>query len=216
MTPLFERYRPATLDDVVGQPKAVAAVRSIVERGGFGGRSVWLSGASGTGKTTLARIIAGTVAGPFGVVEYDSADDVDAAEVEAIRRTMGTYGLDGGRAWIVNEAHGLRAPVIRRLLGVLERLPPHVVMVFTTTMEGESVFEDQIDSAPLFSRCVRIKLTNQGLAQAFAERVRAIAQAEHLDGRPIAEYVKLAQRCRNNCRAMLSEVESGAMLGGGE
>ena len=47
---------------------------------------------------------------------------------------------------------------------------------------------------------------------AFAERARAIADREGLNGRPIGDYVKLAQRCHNNLRAMLQAVEAGDML----
>jgi len=215
--PLFERYRPRTWADVVGQDKAVAQLQAIEARTGFGGRAVWLSGASGAGKTTLARIIAGTIADPAAVMEWDAADDFGADELERMRDCMSLYGMGkGGRAFIINEAHGLRKPILRPLLGVLERLPSHVTVIFTTTKDGEDgLFEDQIDASPLLSRCIRIGLTNQGLAKAFAERVLTIARSEGLDGRPLAEYVKLAQRCRNNCRAMLVEVEAGAMLAGG-
>ena len=53
---LYEKYRPKTIDDVVGQPKACEQVRRMIAQG-VGGRAVWISGPSGAGKTTLARII---------------------------------------------------------------------------------------------------------------------------------------------------------------
>ena len=103
--------------------------------------------------------------------------------------------------------------MIRRLLVMLEATPPWATWVFTTTCDGqESLFDDQEDAAPLLSRCAVIPLARRDLAKAFAERAREIAQAEGLNGRPLADYQKLAQRCRNNFRAMLQEIEAGAML----
>ena len=212
--PLFEQYRPRSLEEVVGQSKACAVVGRLVERG-LGGRAVWLSGASGTGKTTLARIIAASVADDMFVREYDTADALTLSELGDIESSMYlTAWGKAGRAFIINEAHGLREQAVRKLLGMLERIPAHVVFVFTTTKEGEdALFGDTIDASPLLSRCIRVALTNQGLAQAFAQRVHDAATAEGLNGRPIADYIKLAQKCKNNCRAMFMEVEGGAMIG---
>ena len=210
---LFETHRPKTLSDVLGQPKAVKTVQRLMERG-IGGRALWISGASGTGKTTLARIIASSIADDLYITEYDSADQLTVSALDKLESDMSLYAFGkGGKAFIINEAHGLRKQTIRRLLGILERIPDHCVFIFTTTKEGqESLFEDNIDASPLLSRCNRISLTNQGLAKPFAEHCRAIASQAGLNGKPVESYIKLAARCKNNCRMMLQEIESGCML----
>ncbi len=213
MNTLYEKYRPTGLDGVIGQPKAVKTVQRFIKTG-LGGRSFWVSGPSGTGKTTLARIIADSVADPLYITEFDSADMLTAAALNQIEIDMQYRAFGkGGKCFIVNESHGLRKAAIRRLLGLLERIPDYVCFVFTTTRQGqEKLFEDNIDASPLLSRCITIELTNQGLAKVFAEHCRSIATAEKLNGKPLQSYIKLAQNCKNNCRQMLMSIESGNML----
>src|SRR3972149_10710220 len=209
---LYERIRPTKLDEIVAQDRAVKAIRQVLTKG-WGGRAFWISGASGTGKTTLARIITREGADVFFVNEYDSADAIGIEEMDDIDRAMHLYGGLGGkkgRAFIINEAHGLRRPVIRLMLGLLARIPNHVVFVFTTTQAGQKgLFDAQIDAAPLLSRCTYIQLENTEIQRAaFAEYCKMVAFCESLDGKPLAEYQNLADRCENNMRAMLSAIES--------
>jgi DNA polymerase III subunit gamma/tau len=125
---LTEQYRPRTWSEVVGQDKLVSRIQALAKRG-LAGRAYWLSGQSGTGKTTIARLLAAEVADDFMVQEVDASTLTVSAltELERQSQVSGIFGDEQGRAYIVNEAHGLRKDVIRQLLVTLERIPSHVV-----------------------------------------------------------------------------------------
>jgi DNA polymerase III gamma/tau subunit len=210
---LHEKYRPQNWADVVGQQKAVETIQRFKTGAGIAGRAFWISGKSGQGKTTIGKLIAAEVADAFYTEELD-AGELSCSRLSEIERTMHLYGEGSktGRGFIFNEAHGLKKAVIRQLLVLLERLPRHVVVVFTTTVDGMELFEEGIDANPLLSRCECISLAQRDVAQAFAKRAQEIAKAENLDGQPIAAYLRLVNDCGGNFRAVLQKIEQGKML----
>ena len=212
---LAERVRPKTLDDVIGQDRAKKRIECLAKNG-LGGRGWWINGISGTGKSTIAKIIADKVAG-------DWHDEINVGEctVKAIcdwERKLRSKPIGGtGHALICNEAHGLRRDAIRQWLDTLERLPSYACVIFTTTNSAQKdLFEDQVDAHPLMSRCQVLELNSSGpdLELAFACHLRTIAAREGLYGKPITSYVELVRKCRFNLRACLQEVESGVMIDG--
>lgn len=210
--PLHEKYRPKTWAEVIGQEKVIAQVERLRPRG-LGGRAYWITGNSGTGKTTIARLLADELCDKFGWEEFD-ATGLSASAISDIERNLSGRGVTGekrGRAAIINEAHGLNKTAVRQLLTTLERIPPHVVWIFTTTTDGDAEMEGIADKAPLMSRMIELPLAKLKLAQAFAKRAKEIAVAEGLDGKPDSSYLKLAEKCCNNFRMMLNQIEAGNM-----
>ena len=213
-TTLHEQFRPRSWSEVIGQDKALARI-SALRRRGLPGRDFWISGASGTGKTTIAWLLAAEVADDYAIEELNT-NDATAQRLREIERSEYMMRPIDRRvhALIANEAHGLQRDIIRKLLCMLDPVPSHILWALTTTSESQDKLFDNLDDAhPLLSRCVNLPLARRDLAKQFAAKAREIATAENLDGRPIGDYVKLSQRCRNNFRGMLQAVENGEMIG---
>ena len=208
---LYEKYRPKTLEEFIGQPKITSAIERIMDRPGWDKDTFWIQGPSGTGKTSLAWIVARQVANDFDIIELDG-DKCNVESVRGLEQTLCLSSMFGGwRVVIVNEAHSMTTKAIQAWLTLLERLPKHILIIFTTTEPlQENLFGNF--SGPFGSRCKVFTFTNQGLAQAMAQRAKEIAQAENLDGQPIQRYVRLVQECRNNFRAVLQKIDSCEMM----
>lgn len=214
---LADMHRPRRLHDVVGLPKTKAALASLVRRG-LGGKALWISGPSGCGKTTLARIMAGEFAdASLNIQETEatrlSADTLDHWRSLMALSVMTSDAAKPGRAFIVNEAHGLRKDIMRTLLVALEDLPDTCLWVFTTTSDGQqTLFEDKQDARPLLSRCLHYDLEPDVKPREMAQRAAEIAEAEQLGGAPLSAYILHLSQNQMNMRSLLMAVEAGKFL----
>ena len=154
---LYRKYRPQRFADVVGQQHVTAAVRNAV-RDGRVGHAYLFSGPRGTGKTTMARLLAKALnctnrqpdGDACGVCEncVSIADgrfldlfELDAASnngVEAMRDLTESAYLGLGpnssfKVYLIDEVHMLSTSASNALLKTLEEPPDHVVFVLATT-----------------------------------------------------------------------------------
>ncbi len=209
---LPEKHRPKTWAELVGQPEA----QRIIDRlrpNGLTGRAYWISGPSGTGKTTIARLLAAEVSHPIVTEEIDFRQfDADFFRlVDRQRRGRPMFG--GAYAYIVNEAHRLRQDVVTGLLTLLDPVPEIELWAFTTTTEAQkTLFDRKLDAAPFLSRCVPLETHTD--TEAFAQRARQIAESAGLNGCPIAEYRALVEAHNGNLRGVLQAIEAGTMHSG--
>lgn len=205
---LYEQYRPTSWDEVVGQDKAIKQI-TIIKRRGLSGKAYMITGPSGVGKTTIARLIANEVANDY--IELD-ATTITAKALKTIKDHWHTPSLYGANVFIINESHGLSKDCVRELLIMLEDIPLHAMMIFTTTSENQKNFENMEDATPFLSRTLKIKLTTNGVNKAFAERGYEIAQREGLNGKDLKAYITFGEKHRNNFRELLQHIEVGGML----
>lgn len=218
MASLADEFRPTSLDQVVGQPRAVQAITTTLKRG-WGGRAWYIIGQRGQGKTTIGRIIAEIGADELAIKELDAnrmnpAKIAEQVESYASRCLFGK----GGKAFIVNEAHKLPHHAVVELLTALEPpggLPAHICWVFTApALMQPTLFvdDDAKDRETLVSRCQRIVLEDTPESRlAMARRAKAVAMEAGVDGLPEELYLHALNNCDGNLRALLQRVESGQL-----
>jgi DNA polymerase-3 subunit gamma/tau len=167
---LYRRFRPETFDRVLGQEHIVKILTNQL-RAGTVGHAYLFCGTRGTGKTTMARLLAKGVnclsdgERPCGlcahciavkdgvfvdVIEIDAASNNGVENIRELRESV-KYPPSVGRrkVYIVDEVHMLSAGAFNALLKTLEEPPENVMFVLATT-------ERQKLPATILSRCLRL------------------------------------------------------------
>jgi DNA polymerase-3 subunit gamma/tau len=186
---LYRRYRPKSLKGVVGQDPAVKVVARMLKTGWH--HAVLLSGPSGTGKTTIARIVRRNIG--CGEADYSEVDCASVSPLEKIRKiqdTMRAAPISGTtKMWVLDEVQALsRAKFAQQaLLKMLEDPPDHAFFVLCTTDPGKLI-------PTVRNRATEIKLLPVGPRELAALVAKvAAAEGEEVNGEVAEKIVEHAE-----------------------
>lgn len=131
---LITKYRPVDLKEVLGQEAVCESIARALNKKNV--RAFSLTGPSGVGKTTIARIIA-SMAGceRRNLIEVDAATNTGVDEMRQVTNSMqyAALGSSPTKVYVVDEAHMLSRSAWNSLLKAIEEPPEHVYWVFCTT-----------------------------------------------------------------------------------
>jgi DNA polymerase III subunit gamma/tau len=217
---LYRKYRPQDFDEVVGQEPVVRTLKNAIASGQI--RQAYLfAGPRGTGKTSLARILAkglNCVNGPtpqpdkvchacvaiangtsLDVVEMDAASQRGIDDIREIRERVVLQPAEGRyKVYILDEAHQLTDAAWNALLKLIEEPPPHLVFVFCTT--------DLAKVLPTVrSRCQTFVFQRPRLPELRAY-LRRICDGERIDA-PDAALSLIARGARGSFRDAVSTLD---------
>ena len=227
---LYRRHRPGSFDEVVGQRHVVRTLRNAVEQGKVHHAYLFV-GSRGTGKTSMAKILArslncergGPTVTPCGecescltiaagtsidVIEMDAASNRSVDDVRDLRERV-AYAPTGGRwkVYILDEAHMLTKEAWNAFLKTLEEPPPSTVFVLATT-EAHKVM------ATIADRCQRFDFQRPSLEQ-ISEVLTRVAAAEEIEAEDAA-VAMIARSASGSFRDALGTLDQLVAFGGDE
>jgi DNA polymerase III subunit gamma/tau len=223
---LYRRHRPRTFAEVVGQEPVVRTLSNAVARGKVHHAYLFV-GSRGTGKTSMAKILAACVncergdrdpahptvepcgqcescvsiarASSLDVIEMDAASNNSVDDIRELRESVAYAPVSGGRkVYILDEAHMLSTAAWNAFLKTLEEPPPNTVFVLATT-EANKV------PATVVDRCHRFDFHRPTVEQ-IASVIARVAAAESIEIGPEA-VAALARSATGSFRDALGTLE---------
>lgn len=217
--PYHIKYRPTDFDQVLGQPAAVKSLLSVLDSKAVP-HSFLFTGPSGTGKTTMARIIATDLGiSTRNLLEVDAATNSGVDDMRTLKQMVETpaFGADFRRMVLVDECHSLSKNAWQSWLKIIEEPPEHLFIVFCTTESGKvpKTIKTRCHSFDL--KPIPIK-TLEKLVDKVADREeinlpaggsRLIANKADGSARQALVYLSVSRSCKNKKQllSVLDEVD---------
>src|SRR3989338_846972 len=192
---LYRKYRPQTFSEVVGQEHVVKTLQGALTTGRTG-HAYLFCGPRGTGKTTIARLLAKSLNcadrsndgdccnkcpaclavnenRSLDLIEIDAASNRGIDEIRSLKESALVSAPSGGyKVFIIDEVHMLTKDAFNALLKILEEPPSHVVFVLATT-EPHKILPT------VLSRVQRFDFRRLTPSQIFG-KLKQVAKAENI------------------------------------
>ncbi|MDO8240910.1 MAG: DNA polymerase III subunit gamma/tau [Candidatus Moranbacteria bacterium] len=194
-TTLYRKYRPKNFSEIIGQKHIVQTLSNAIKNNRIG-QAYLFTGPRGTGKTSIARILAKTVNctdlkdavtcekcrncqmiaenKSLDIIEIDAASNTGVDNIRELRETIGLPPTAlKYKVYIIDEVHMLSTGAFNALLKTLEEPPAHVIFILATT-------EIHKVPATILSRCQRFDFTRLPIEN-IIEKLTLIAKAEKIN-----------------------------------
>ncbi|MEW6286673.1 MAG: DNA polymerase III subunit gamma/tau [Chloroflexota bacterium] len=224
---LYRKYRPQSWDAVVGQDHVVTTLKNAIAADRVA-HAYLFAGSRGTGKTTLARLLAKAVncANPdatkrpcnecehckavnenrfLDLIEIDAASNTSVDDVRDLRDKINFAPTQGKyKIYIIDEVHMLSTAAFNALLKTLEEPPPHAIFVLATT-------EIHKIPATVLSRCQRHEFRRVPVDE-IVSNLKKIVKAENIQADDDA-LIQIARQSAGGMRDAISLLDQLASTG---